>query len=117
GLQSPHVINPALDQFVCANIPSVKYRSFHGAGGLFCNRLSFVQILPDSHERNSSRSAQIKLKYAQTRQSALVELRGGAGTLSALEVETSRLATRLEAKIPQLARTHAQALADHREGS
>lgn len=59
----------------------------------------------------------VKLKYAQARQSALVELRGGAGTLSALEAETRRVANTLEPKIPQLARTHAQALADHRECS
>ena len=59
----------------------------------------------------------VKLKYAQARQSALVELRGGAGTLSALEAETRRAVNNLEGKIPQLARAHAQALADHRECS
>jgi len=54
----------------------------------------------------------VKLKYAQARQSALVELRGGAGTSSALEAETRHAVDSLESRIPQLARAHAQALAD-----
>lgn len=54
----------------------------------------------------------IKLKFAQARQSALIELRGGAGTLSSWEADTRRLLTNLESKMPQLTRAHAQALAD-----
>lgn len=57
----------------------------------------------------------IRLKYAQVRQAAIVELRGGAFTLSSLEGETQRAVTRLEQSIPELARDYAQALADHRE--
>ncbi len=59
----------------------------------------------------------VKLKFAQARQSALVELRGGAGSMSALETETQRTINSLEAKILLLARTHAQAIADHHECS
>jgi DNA-binding helix-hairpin-helix protein with protein kinase domain len=59
----------------------------------------------------------VKLKYAQARQAALVELRGGAGTLSAWETETRKAVNSLESKIPQLARAHAQAVADQRECS
>ena len=54
----------------------------------------------------------VKLKYAQARQSALIELRGGAGTMSAWEADTRRFVTSLESKMPQLMRVHAQALAD-----
>lgn len=57
----------------------------------------------------------VKLKYAQVRQAAIVELRGGAGSLTALETETQRVVNSLESKLPQLARAHAQALADHGE--
>lgn len=57
----------------------------------------------------------VKLKYAQVRQAAIVELRGGAGTLTALETETQRVVNSLESRLPQLARAHAQALADHGE--
>jgi len=59
----------------------------------------------------------VRFKYAQAKQHALVEVRGGAGTLSALESEAQRVITTLEARLPQLARGHAQALADHRECS
>ncbi len=59
----------------------------------------------------------VRLKYTQARQSALVELRGGAGALSALEAETRRAVDSLESRIPQLARAHAQALADHQAAS
>lgn len=59
----------------------------------------------------------VKLKYAQARQLALIELRGGAGTLSALESETRQTVSTLESKIAQLARAHAQALADLSECS
>lgn len=55
----------------------------------------------------------VKLKHAQARQAAIVELRGGAGSLTALETETQRLVSSLESKRPQLVRAHAQALADH----
>ena len=57
----------------------------------------------------------VKLKYAQARQAAIVELRGGAGSLTALETETQRVVNSLESKLPQLSRAHAQALADHRD--
>ena len=57
----------------------------------------------------------VKLKYAQARQAAIVELRGGAASLTALETETQRVVNSLESKLPQLSRAHAQALADHRE--
>jgi DNA-binding helix-hairpin-helix protein with protein kinase domain len=59
----------------------------------------------------------VKLKYAQSRQSALFEIRGGAATLSALETETVQSVNSLESKISQLARSHSQALADHHECS
>jgi len=57
----------------------------------------------------------VKLKYAQARQSAHIELRGGAGNLSAFETETLRVVTSMESKLPQLTRAYAQAVADHRE--
>ena len=57
----------------------------------------------------------IKLKYAQLRQSAFIELRGGAGTLSTWESNTRQFVANLESKIPQLIRVYAQAMADHAE--
>jgi DNA-binding helix-hairpin-helix protein with protein kinase domain len=55
----------------------------------------------------------VRMKYAQAKQLALVELRGGAGTLSTLEVETQKAVAKLETKLPELIRLHAQAVADH----
>ena len=59
----------------------------------------------------------VKLKYAQAKQSALAELRGGAATLSSLESETRQAITGLESTLPKLANAHAQALADKGECS
>ncbi|HEX4119507.1 MAG TPA: hypothetical protein VH619_02670 [Verrucomicrobiae bacterium] len=55
----------------------------------------------------------VRMQYAQAKQLALVELRGGAGTLSSLEAETQKAMTKLENKLPELIRLHAQAVADH----
>ena len=52
----------------------------------------------------------VKLKYAQTRQSALVELRGGAGVLTATESEARRLLASVETALPGLARVHVRHL-------
>jgi DNA-binding helix-hairpin-helix protein with protein kinase domain len=54
----------------------------------------------------------IKLRYAQARQAALIEIRAGAERMSSWETETRRLSSSLELKIPQLARVYAQAAAD-----
>lgn len=54
----------------------------------------------------------VKLRYAQIRQTALIEIRGGAERMSFWEAEARRISSSLELKIPQLARVYAQALAD-----
>ena len=59
----------------------------------------------------------IKLKYSQLRQSLLIELRGGAGALSALETTTNKTVQSLESQLKQLAKSYAQAIADHKECS
>jgi DNA-binding helix-hairpin-helix protein with protein kinase domain len=57
----------------------------------------------------------VKLKHAQTRQSALIELREGAARLTTMEGETRAAVSSLKLKILELARIYAQAVADHRE--
>jgi DNA-binding helix-hairpin-helix protein with protein kinase domain len=54
----------------------------------------------------------VKIKHAQTRQSALAELRGGAARLDSLETRTRAEASRAKMEILSLARAHAQAIAD-----
>lgn len=55
----------------------------------------------------------VRLRYAQVKQSALVEMRGGADALARLEVGARRTISDLESKLPELARQYAQAFADH----
>jgi DNA-binding helix-hairpin-helix protein with protein kinase domain len=54
----------------------------------------------------------VKIKYAQTRQLALAELRGGAARLDSLENKTRSAASEARIEILNLARAHAQAIAD-----
>jgi DNA-binding helix-hairpin-helix protein with protein kinase domain len=54
----------------------------------------------------------VKLRYAQIRQAALIDIRSGAERMSSWEIETRRITSSLEEKIPQLARVYSQALAD-----
>jgi DNA-binding helix-hairpin-helix protein with protein kinase domain len=54
----------------------------------------------------------VKIKHGQTRQSALAELRGGAAKLDSLEIKTRAEASRAKMEILNLARAHAQSIAD-----
>ncbi|MCU0784619.1 MAG: hypothetical protein MUF81_11375 [Verrucomicrobia bacterium] len=54
----------------------------------------------------------VKIKHAQTRQSALAELRGGAARLDSLESKTRSAASQARIEILNLARAHVQAIAD-----
>ena len=54
----------------------------------------------------------VKIKHAQTKQSALAELRGGAAKLDSLENKTGASASKLKTEILTLTRAHAQAIAD-----
>lgn len=54
----------------------------------------------------------VKVKHAQTRQSALAELRGGAAKLESLESEARTAANQAKMEILNLARAHVQAVAD-----
>lgn len=54
----------------------------------------------------------VKIKHAQTRQSALAELRGGAAKLDSAESKTRSAASQAKMEILNLARAHVQAIAD-----
>jgi DNA-binding helix-hairpin-helix protein with protein kinase domain len=54
----------------------------------------------------------VKIKHAQTRQSAMEELREGAVKLETLEIRTREATSLAKVEILQLARDHAQSIAD-----
>lgn len=54
----------------------------------------------------------VKVKFAQTRQMALAEVRGGAAQFEKLEEQTRLATSQIKLEILNLARAHAQAVAD-----